>query len=352
MTPRRHTCWLTLLIVLSAAHQSGFATEVDDPPYLGVLSSYYENDVIVGQDQNYTSGVGFSWTSDDVGRYSRKNFMRKVVHAFSFLPKIEHDDYRSLLSFTLGQEMYTPEDIAAPVPPPDQQPYAGVLFLDTTVYAHGRQSMHAYTLRVGCVGPCSGAAGLQEWIHDWTPAPIPEGWDHQLSNEPLLNFDYQYYRRLLRSTRPRRPHFDIAAHVGGGLGNYFTGANAGVVARLGYPLPDNYSVANLRFGGGSWLVGMTPPSRGSRWYGYVFIGLEGIAVARFLPTDGNTFKDSPSVEREDFFGNLSSGLVVGYRRLLFSWKLTNLRGLVRSSDSNTDDYGTFTLSWYFGGKAR
>jgi hypothetical protein len=274
------------------------------------------------------------------------------VHAFSFLPKVEREGYRSHVSFTLGQEMYTPKDIEAPIPPPDQHPYAGVLFLDTSVYAHAERSMHAYTLRVGCVGPCSGAEQVQRWVHDWVGADRPAGWDHQLSNELLLNVNYEYYRRLMRSTRSNRPHWDLSVHLGGGFGNYFIGGNAGVVARLGYPLPDNYSVPNLRFGAGSSLVGLAEPSGRSHWYGYAFLGLEGLAVARFLPSDGNTFTDSPSVEREDFVGNVSSGFVLGYKSFHFSWTLTNLRGLVESERTGSNDYGTLALSWFIRTKKR
>jgi len=319
--------------------------EPQEKRYWGVLSAYLENDVFLYSDDNYTSGVGFSWTSDDAATFTRENWVPTMVRGVSFLPTVGDPDYRNFVSFTVGQEIYTPEDIEAVPPPPDEQPYAGILFLDTTVFSHGRQSLHGYTLRLGCVGPCSGAEQLQRTLHGWTGDPIPQGWDYQLQNEFLLNVDYQYHRRLHRRAERGGVNYDFSFNAGGGLGNYYIGANAGVSARVGYRVPDNYGDANLRSGGTAMFVAPDPPpSRGWRWY--AFVGLQGFAVGRFLPTDGNTFKESPSVERDDFMGNLSSGIVVAYGRFVGTWTLNNLAGLTDVATSRSQDYGTFTVSFY------
>jgi hypothetical protein len=311
-----------------------------DPRFSGVLTAYYENDVFFKNDDNYTAGVGASWVSDDVATYGPKRFERRVVNAFSFLPKIGDDGYRGFASFTIGQEMYTPTDIDAPVPPPDQQPYAGVLFLDSSVYAHGRRAMYEFKLRVGCVGPCSGAEQVQKRIHEWIGSPIPQGWDHQLSNELLLNFGFQFHRRSMR-----RDHQDLAIQAGGELGNYYTGANVGAVYRVGFGLPDTYSAASLRTGGASRFVGSDRPP-GRKWRAYLFAGVELFGIARFLPTDGNTFVDSPSVDRSDFVGALATGIVVGRGPLLLSWTRNTVEGFNDLSESRSQDFGTLTFSYY------
>ena len=206
--------------------------------------------------------------------------------------------------------------------------------------------MHGFTLRLGCVGPCSGAEQVQRTLHEWIGSPIPQGWDYQLTNELLLNLNYAWDRRLLRRVEPHKAHYDVSLRLGGGIGNYYTGGNVGIVARIGHRLPDNYAAANFRTGGASSFVGPGPaPGRG--WQGYLFAGFQGFGVARFLPTDGNTFKDGPSVERGDVIGSLSTGLVIGHGRVLFSWTLNNVAGMTKFRGSRTNDFGTLTFSYYF-----
>ena len=331
------------------------AIEDDEKPvekrYWGVLSAYLENDNFLFSDDNYTSGVGFSWASDDAATYKHKNWVPTIIRGMSFLPTVGEQPYRNFISLTLGHEIYSPDDIESPIPPPDEQPYAGVIFVDSTIYSHGPRSLHGYTLRLGCVGPCSGAERLQKWLHDLSGDPIPKGWDTQLSNEFLINFDYQYHRRIYRHAEPHRFNYDFAMKTGGGFGNYYIGADVGAVARVGYRMPDNYGDANLRAGGTAMVIAPAPPpTRG--WRAYAFLGASGFVVGRFLPTDGNTFKNSPRVERSNFMGNLSSGLVVSYGRFIGTWTVNNIAGLTRVSDSRSRDYATLTVSYYIGRKVQ
>jgi hypothetical protein len=314
--------------------------------YSGVFSFYHENDVYLSEDSNYTSGLGLIWVSNAAETYGERNLVSKMVRGASFLPSVGDEGFRSFVSFTLGHEIYTPEDIEAVPPPPDQQPYAGVIFVDTSVYGHSSRKMDSYTLKLGCVGPCSGAEQLQTKIHEWTGSPIPQGWDYQLGNEFIINLNYQHYRRIKRKVERGKVQYDVNWRAGGGLGNYYIGANIGVEARLGYGLPDSYGVSGRRSNGASSFVNAIPPPR-RVWWGYAFAGFQGFAVGRFLPMDGNTFKDSPSVERENFTGNLTTGFVVGFRRVVFSWTLNNVNGLASLSNSKNNDFGAITFSFLF-----
>ncbi len=314
--------------------------------YSGVFSFYHENDIYLSEDSNYTSGLGIIWVSNAAATYGDRNLIPKMVRVASFLPSVGDEGFRSFVSFTLGHEIYTPEDVDVVPPPPDQQPYAGVIFVDTTVYGHSSRKMDAYTLRLGCVGPCSGAEQLQTKIHEWTGSPIPQGWDYQLGNEFIVNLDYQHYRRISRKVERGKVQYDTSWRGGGGFGNYYIGANIGIEGRLGYGIPDSYGVSGRRSSGASSFVSAIPPPR-RVWWGYVFAGLQAFAVGRFLPLDGNTFKDSPSVERDDFAGNLTTGFVIGYRRFVLSWTLNNVSGLSSLSNSRDTDFGALTFSFYF-----
>jgi len=320
-------------------------TEVASETDIGVFSFYFENDIVAYQDDDYTAGVGFSWITGDVRRHREGTPFRLLIDTFDFLPRMQDEDRTPHVSLVYGLEMYTPTDIESPVPPPGEQPYAGVQFFDTTLHARGERSMHSYTLRLGLVGPSSGAEQLQTELHKILGTTVPQGWDSQLSDEPLLNFDYRYDRRLYRAAGERRFGLDLTASGAGGAGNYYIGASAGVSARFGWGVPDTFGPIALRTGSGG-LVGLKPaPDRGWRVYGYLESQLFG--VARFLPTDGNTFTDSPSGPREDFPLIFTGGLVVAWNRLFVHQAFTNLGGYDEFPRGSSHDFGTLVISWVY-----
>ena len=53
--------------------------------------------------------------------------------------------------------MNTPDDITNPNPPEDDQPYAGVLYVDSLLYAKKERWTHVWELKLGVVGPASQA---------------------------------------------------------------------------------------------------------------------------------------------------------------------------------------------------
>ncbi|MGW8322490.1 MAG: lipid A-modifier LpxR family protein, partial [Thermodesulfobacteriota bacterium] len=91
-------------------------------PFLGSVSFYFDNDVFSGNDNGYTGGLGFVWTSAATETYSERNLQRKIANAFSFLPTVNAEGYRNYVQFLLGMEAYTPTDIKALLPPPGDAP--------------------------------------------------------------------------------------------------------------------------------------------------------------------------------------------------------------------------------------
>jgi hypothetical protein len=317
-------------------------------PFAGALSVLFDNDLFTGNDNRYTAGFAFAWTSAWAETYGERNLHRKIVKAFSFLPTVGAERYRNYLQFVLGMEMFTPGDITIPDPPPDDHPYAGVLYLDSSIMSTSRISNHQFTLRLGFVGPASGASEVQQWIHELIGSEIPQGWDTQLSNEPIVNLFYQYGRRLLRKAPSERVGGDLTLNGGGGLGNYYIGANIGLMARFGFRLPDNYGITPL-LGGAESVVGLTPARK--RFYAYAFLASQAFGVVRWLPTDGNTFTESRSGDRDDGFASLSAGLVAGYGRVVLAYRFHGITGLTDLESiraNNRNDFGTFALTVFFG----
>jgi hypothetical protein len=239
------------------------------------------------------------------------------------------------LSYGMGQQFYTPDDISAEETIPDDRPYGGYLYgridIENTFTVPRlrrgpdweRDYVISKSLRFGMVGPASLAEEVQTWWHDVCSCTEPRGWDNQIRNE--IGIDYTVRRQdraWMRNLWSDRWQADFLTNVEGTVGNVFTGATIGAQFRLGYMLPRNFAnmtispvVATASAVGGAGLVDRAP------LYVYGFLGGAGKVVLRDIFLDGNTFKTSPhTVDKEPLVGEVQFGGVVGWR----NWELNIL----------------------------
>ena len=102
-------------------------------------------------------------------------------------------DLRS--SFAIGQSMFTPDDLSATEVVEDDRPYAGWLYFDIGLTANTAARRDLLSLSLGVVGPASYAEQVQTEFHRVINAPIGEGWDNQIRNEPaaMLTYERQFH---------------------------------------------------------------------------------------------------------------------------------------------------------------
>ena len=134
------------------------------------------------------------------------------------------------------------------------------------------------------------------------------------------------------------------------LGNVQTYANTGGTVRLGLRLPSDFGVQLIRPGGaGSTPIDDLDPrlSPSQNWSAFVFTAVDGRAVARDIFLDGNTWRDSPSVDKEPFVGDFSYGvgLIAGRWQLTFA-EVQRSREF-KTQVENHNDFGSVTLSCAF-----
>lgn len=321
-----------------------FGTEPETGTYKGAWTFVFENDLFTGNDGNYSNGLSLAITSADVDGLGSKNFFAKTAKFFSFLPTVGNEGYANHVGYRLSHKTYTPPDITLPAPLPGETPYSGVLLADLTLYSKTPTSQHTFLFAAGAVGPVTGAEWVQKAIHEILNAPTPIGWDTQLGNELLLNAGYAYDHRLVRLGEPGGSGFDLSAGAAATLGNYLTSAQGSATMRFGYDLPDTYGELDLRSGAAS-SIAQAPPPDGWRVYGSLGASMQ--AIARFLPSDGNTFQDSLSGDRDDFYLVGTAGIVVGYRDFVFSFAYVAVFGESDPPDFNGNDYGSIGVTWFY-----
>ncbi|WP_338662719.1 lipid A deacylase LpxR family protein [Pararoseomonas sp. SCSIO 73927] len=289
---------LTALTIAPAAAQP--APPPPDPA--GTLSLTFENDFFGGgSDRYYTNGFLLSWRSPSVGLPGPFSSMDQELDRLLGPGQVRW-------GLSLGQNIYTPEETQRRVPDPRDRPYAGYLYGAATVAHTAARTQTLAELQLGVVGPSALGRFVQNNYHDLIGVARAEGWEYQLKDE--------FAATLLLERRWRVPLGQIGGieaeaipAVTAAAGNVATYAAAGALFRIGDGLDADWGPVRIRpalAGSGAYQ-----PRQEFGWY--AFVGLEGRAVARDIFLDGNTWRDSPSVDRRAFVGDIQAGVAVMWR---------------------------------------
>lgn len=302
----------------------------------GTLTLQLENDLFYNIDRHYTNGVQASWTT---ARDAVPGWTREWARLVPFFAQDGH--VRAV--FSVGQNMYTASDINLPDPPESDRPYAGWLHGSVGLINETNRRMDQLQLTVGVVGPASLAEPTQKLIHRIVGSPKPRGWDTQLHNEPGLVLTYE---RSWRQDILAGDGFgiDMMPHFGGAVGNVATYADAGLMVRAGWRLPADFGPARIQPslpGAGFFEHDVAHPIG---WY--LFAGVSGRAVARNIFLDGNTFRDSRSVDRKILVGDFQAGMAVNIYRARLTYTHVFRSREFKTQDKG-DQYGAVAVTWQF-----
>ncbi|MET4701577.1 lipid A 3-O-deacylase [Constrictibacter sp. MBR-5] len=319
----------------SAAVEDG-VRPVPDPG--GIINFVIENDSIAGTDQHYTNGFRFSVLTSE---WSIPEWLERGAN---FLPFFDYSGNKRI-SYAFGQSMFTPNDITISNPPDGERPYAGWLYGSIGLVSDTGSRLDNLQLTLGIVGPYSGAKDTQKIVHELIGSPDPKGWATQLKTEPGVVLSYERkWRGLLPalSDNPTGLAVDATPHAGVSLGNIYTHANFGLTLRVGQDLPADYGPPRVRpsLPGSDFFV----PSERFGWY--LFAGVDGRAVAHNIFLDGNTWKDSRSVDKEYFVGELQAGLVVTFANMRLGYTHV-LRSKEFETQDGFDEFGALTFGFRF-----
>jgi lipid A 3-O-deacylase len=287
------------------------------------LTIYLENDALFKTDRYYTNGMKISWISRDLSNY-RDVVTVPWMHRFiERLPFINDPEHQRTVSVSLGQNMYTPEDKERTDLIVDDRPYAGITYLGLGLHSRNLRQMDTLELDIGIVGPHSYAEDCQGEFHKWLGVGIANGWQHQLQDEPIVNLYYERKWKTLQIRSSEGFGFDCIPHVGLAVGNAYTGANVGGQVRFGWNIPNDFGTFLIRPGSDSSSpLDDTDPRflRSFHRFGiHLFLAVDGKAVARDILLDGNTFRDSHSVDKEPFVADFIGGVGIIIHRFKITY---------------------------------
>ena len=337
-------CGSVLAAPLLCAGMSAYAEAPEPgttiPDDRGTVSLMVENDLFgSGTDRHFTHGMAIGYTTREY-LPSETDPIAVVANLNPFWPT----GARARATYSLGQNMYTPEDITNPNPIPTDRPYAGWLYFGAGLIAAAPDASRSDTvlLEVGVVGPASLASKTHMQWHKWFDFTEPRGWDNQLKNEPGFNIVYEHTQRLWQDELMPGLNMDLVPNSGFSLGNIQTYLSGGATLRLGRDLTTDMGPPRIRpsLPGSAYIR----PTNGFNWYVFTSAGTR--LVLRNIFLDGNTFRDSQSVDKRYLVADLQSGLALQYG----DWRMTYtyvIRTKEFEQQDKIDKWGAISLSYRF-----
>lgn len=337
-------CTLMLLIFLLAP-LSSFA---EGTPW--THSFYFDNDLFIGTDSDYTNGIKYSLISPDLAPDAPLSKTAKVTYRilelFHEIPLIKNAPAETghKLELAFGQNIYTPRDTSRFDLIKDDRPYAGYSYLSAAYHRKSDEGkrwsqMDTAEIQLGMVGPSSLGEDAQKFVHQVRGLQRPNGWDNQLKDEPAVTLAFER-KWLYHPSNKKALSADGIAHTGITLGNVMTYFNAGLELRAGWNIPRSFAVSLIRPAATTWCT------KDSGLSLYLFGVVNGRAVLRDIFLDGNSFRDSHSVDKKPLVADLSAGITTRYQRISVSLSYTQ-RTREFDQQPKHHGYGSMVLSYDF-----
>ncbi len=306
----------TLLLMLSPL--SAFAKSVHE----GQAFSYYlENDSRdlggPGSDNSYSSGTRLSYimTSDRTPKWAES-----IVLAPQLLDPSFKVDYANF-GISLGHQIYTPNDIRETQLIVTDRPYAAWLYVGLMAQFKNESRSHVFELDIGIIGPEAGGEKMQNEYHRIIKKYYAEGWRHQLATEPTIQLSYQQRQKFIEFHDSKyRKYFDALPLYGVSLGNVAIDAHIGAVMRFGMNLPNDFGPRRASATEGDMFL---EPQTTKNTSVYTFVGARGLAIARNIFLDGNTFKSSHRVQKNPVMLETEIGLGLAWQDWNFAWRFVS-----------------------------
>jgi lipid A 3-O-deacylase len=216
---------LLVLLLLVGVTSSLLAQRISNTAlYRDVLSQkyfriYYENDYFSETDIYYTQGINLEYVHPSIGNFfTSKLLVRSAGKEMKYGLSLEH-------------EGYTPTSISHSEILRGDRPFAAALFFKTFSIASDavRKERISSSLSAGVIGPVAGGKEIQETIHRWINYTLPQGWQNQIGNDVILNYQVDYERGLFSV----QDYFLLSGKASVRAGTFNTRASVGTILMLG-----------------------------------------------------------------------------------------------------------------------
>nr|WP_264193954.1 lipid A deacylase LpxR family protein [Marinomonas algarum] len=301
------------------------------------LSATLDNDFFVNEDNGYTNGIFVSLydlNSEDETTHQPSFWVSPLTWSLPDRPVSN-----AFNAYSFGQTLMTPFNIEEKVPGPDTFPYSALLSFTNTYIAIGSDHADRLSTTLGVVGPIAMGKESQKAVHRVVDAKMPQGWDTQLENELVFEFSRG---RTWRSWVSENENADLLTGANISLGTLRSSVSTGFVVRYGRGLASSFATVLL-----SQSRTSNPIAVDQGWF--VYAGVEMTMIGNQIFTDGNTFRDSRSIDYDHNYNVFTSGITYAWEDMSLAFAINAPFSLTEESQNNDLDkftrYGTLTLAW-------
>ncbi len=155
----------------------------------GYFRFHYDNDYFTKSDEYYTQGITLDYVHPAIGKM--------------FLAKLLWKPYNSIPQYGVSVNLfgYTPTSIASDSILYGDRPFDANIsfktFLIQTDAVKRQQVSSAFS--VGVMGPWALGYEIQHGIHKWLKNSLPHGWQYQIKNDVIINYQVNYEKQLLNA---------------------------------------------------------------------------------------------------------------------------------------------------------
>ncbi|WP_428739030.1 lipid A deacylase LpxR family protein [Sulfurimonas sp.] len=290
-----------------------------------------ENDADFREDNDYTYGSELSVL------FYRKDINNSFLH----IPFTDYKNQDNYISISYAQQIYTPFDLESPDIIVDDRPYAGFSYLKSGLYQSYNNNLKTLVLQIGIVGPSSKMRTVQKSIHSLVGSIDPLGWNHQIQDEFILQLNYSHKQYIEISK-----NIAVIPEYGVELGNASTKVYAIGLFRWGNYLPKDYGscqIDNTNYN----KIPLKAQTKYKNKLGYVLnLSLKTNLVIHDIFLDGNSFKNSHSVDKNSFVAEIGYGFSINYGKFSIDYLRKHLSHQFKTQD-RFHSYGSLIFSYNF-----
>lgn len=193
----------------------------------------YENDLFFSTDYYYSQGTHLSFSAPVLSR-------SPLLYFFPDWVKKGEEQH----SFLLAHDFYTPIDISVDSASVGDRPYACSFYIKQVLSDYETDRNHAFhtSLSLGIFGPWALGEQSQKAIHRWTDSQEPKGWDNQIRNDFLLNYQLRFEAAAVNA-----PYFQMGPSLQLDVGTVLNQIAASAWCRLGWMENPMRPFQNKRF---------------------------------------------------------------------------------------------------------
>ena len=146
---------------------------------------HYDNDYFTKTDEYYTQGITLEYAAPGIKKFPLSKLLIK--------PKQKEIVY----GIAIDHYGYTPTSILSDEILYNDRPFCGNISLKTFLTATGNTQRITVALNTGIIGPAAGGRQMQTGIHRWLKNPLPHGWQYQIKNDVIINYQVKYEQQLI-----------------------------------------------------------------------------------------------------------------------------------------------------------